>query len=80
MAAMAANLTDEDAVEAAFKKADVDNSGSLSVEELAGLVKALGGLSMEDGELAAALAALDADGSGEISMEEFVAWWKGTVQ
>mmetsp|Transcript_22839 Transcript_22839/g.59757 ORF Transcript_22839/g.59757 Transcript_22839/m.59757 type:complete len:143 (-) Transcript_22839:548-976(-) len=78
MASMAANLSDERAVEAAFKKADVDNSGSLSREELAQLVNDLGS-DMEVDEVAAALAALDTDANGTVEYQEFLGWWKTTL-
>ena len=78
MASMAANLSDERAVEVAFKKADVDHSGSLSREELAELVNSLGS-DMEPDEVAAALAALDADANGTVEYEEFLSWWKTTL-
>jgi len=70
--------TTEQAVEAAFKKVDVDSSGSLSVEELAELVKSLGS-EMEEDELTAALAALDEDASGTVEYTEFLEWWKTTL-
>lgn len=79
MTTIASNLKDEAAVAEAFREADVDGNGTLTVEELAGLAKTLGS-EMEEGELRAALNTLDVDNSGDIDYEEFVGWWAKSIQ
>ena len=74
MATIANNLKDEAAVAAAFKQADLDGNGTLTVDELAAFAKTLGS-EMEEGELRAALSTLDVDNSGDIDYDEFVGWW-----
>ena len=68
LATIASNLKDEAAVADAFQEADVDGSGTLTVDELAGLAKTLGS-EMEEGELREALRTLDADSSGDIDYD-----------
>jgi len=62
-----------------FTEFDADNSGSISVEEIAATIKSLG-VKMSQRELKEMLVDMDYDGSGEISIEEFVRWWKESVQ
>jgi Ca2+-binding EF-hand superfamily protein len=60
-----------------FKQLDVDNSNSLSLEEMTALLKTMGARTKgRTGrrDLAAAFSEMDADGSGEVGLDEFVAW------
>uniref|UniRef100_A0A7S2BIR7 EF-hand domain-containing protein n=1 Tax=Florenciella parvula TaxID=236787 RepID=A0A7S2BIR7_9STRA len=75
---MKGHIKDEAAVVAAFKKADVDQTGSLSIEQLASLCKELGS-DLDRLELEAAVGSLDKDGSGSVEYEEFFDWWSSTV-
>jgi calcium-binding protein CML len=59
-------------VEAAFKKFDVDNDGSIDMDEMKmGLKKT--GLSMTDQEVETVFAVADLDGDGKVDMDEFAA-------
>eukprot|EP00644_Phytophthora_capsici_P013499 jgi/Phyca11/115922/e_gw1.29.63.1 len=55
-----------------FHEFDVDNSGSISPEELRQLLLA-SGEDMDDAELASVIQQADTDHDGEINFEEFIA-------
>jgi Ca2+-binding EF-hand superfamily protein len=57
-----------------FKKFDLDNSNTISVDEFQNLVEYLGE-SLTDSEINSAVKELDTDGSGIIECEEFLSWW-----
>lgn len=63
-----------EALQAAFKDADKDQSGALSASELAGLAVTLGS-ELDKHQLHVAIDMLDTDRNGTISFEEFSAWW-----
>jgi len=75
---MKGHIKDEASVVAAFKNADVDQTGSLTIEQLAALCTGLGS-ELDKLELEAALISLDKDGSGSVEYEEFFDWWQTTV-
>ena len=61
------------AVLEAFKRFDVDESGSISREELVGVFKALDD-SMDDAAIDELLSSADASGDGQLQVEEFLNW------
>ena len=54
-----------------FNEYDADGSGSVDIEELSAVMKAVG-IKVSDDELRAAVAEVDADGNGTLDFEEFV--------
>jgi len=59
------------AIESAFKKADVDGNGTLDVKELMQIMATLGS-TMDMKEAETCLAVLDVDNSGSVSLDEFL--------
>jgi len=58
-------------VRAAFQSYDADNSGTITIQELAGWMKRHG-KSMSEDELEKMISAFDVDGNGEIDYDEFL--------
>jgi len=67
-----------DQVAAAFKMADSDDSGQISVPELKGILQSTG-FNLTPKELAVFIVRADEDGSGEINMVEFLPIYKELV-
>eukprot|EP01047_Picozoa_sp_COSAG01_P049915 COSAG01_NODE_4993_length_4560_cov_31.921991_5_plen_188_part_00 len=63
-----------DEAERMFRKADVDGSGRLSMEEVRQLGVLLG-FTFSHAELTKAMAAMDQDSSGVVEFQEFYTWW-----
>ena len=57
-----------------FRDFDTDGNGSISEEEFANLVVALG-LRLTAGEIQIAYSAIDINGNGRIDFGEFKSWW-----
>jgi calcium-binding protein CML len=57
-----------------FDEADTDKNGSISEEEFAKLVAALG-VKFGAGQLQTAFMAIDINGNGHIDFGEFKSWW-----
>ena len=78
---LVAAIQDAD-LRAIFERFDLDNSGSLDMEELKQACLAAG-LPADDETIRMTMEALDTDGDGVVSVEEFkaapkeVAWWEG---
>lgn len=58
-----------------FAEFDLDGSGELDREEIAGVMSRMGART-SDTELDVAMDEMDADGSGEVDFDEFRAWFK----
>jgi hypothetical protein len=56
-----------------FEALDADGTGTLGIEEVGGLARALG-QHLADGELAEAMRKMDDDSSGEVSFSEFLSY------
>ena len=69
---LAGSSQEEFALRNMFRSFDVDNSGTITIDELAGLVSKLG-VACLDGELEAMFRELDANGNGTLEFEEFQA-------
>jgi len=63
-----------DKINTLFKRLDIDNSGTLEIDEM---IKIFSDLECEirDEDLEKCIKDIDADGSGTISPEEFIAWY-----
>ncbi|XP_033736475.1 calmodulin-A-like isoform X1 [Pecten maximus] len=59
-------------LEAAFSIFDTDNDGCITTDELATVMRSMGGVTTEE-ELQEMIQEADADGSGDIDLEEFLA-------
>ena len=66
-------MADSDAVRAAFGRFDLDQSGSISREELSKILKGLDG-SWSDEAIDDLLCQADASGDGELQIDEFLKW------
>lgn len=66
-----------------FDRFDIDNSGSIDVDELRDLLVAVQGTAAQnppsDNEMQAALELLDTNNDGQISREEFLHWYKASA-
>jgi len=62
----------------AFKKADLDNSGTLNRGELIALCEKLG-VPLNRREFEIMLHTLDADANGKVSVEEFDRWYSAQL-
>ena len=65
----------DNAIEEAFKDADVDRDDNLNKKELQDFTKLLG-LKLDQGQLESIFTSIDRDGDGGISLAEFTGWLK----
>ena len=70
-------LQSPEMIERAFKKVDLDHSGTLDVKELVELMALLGS-TMTEPEAETCLMMLDKDGSGTVSLDEFLVFMERT--
>jgi hypothetical protein len=63
----------DDAVKAAFEKADTNNNNDLDKEELKSMTEEFG-LKLDEGQLESIFTSIDKDDSGGISFQEFKEW------
>lgn len=65
---------DDYQIRSRFNTADKDKTGSLSIKELATMVKSMGS-TLSENELEAAIGLIDKDLSNKITLDEFLAWY-----
>ena len=66
---------DDEEIDAAFERFDMDGSGEIDAKELTSVAAELG-VPMSDKDLEDAMRIMDADGSGEVDKAEFKQWYK----
>ena len=66
-----ADMTKEEKYDLCFRQLDRDNSGGVTIEELAAFGSSVSGVENLDDAVLETLEALDADGSGSVEREEF---------
>lgn len=71
-------LQNMDEVQKVFQRFDTNGDGMISVEELSGVINALGSATSPD-EVARMMDEIDADRDGFISLQEFAEFCKGDV-
>ncbi len=75
---MSPQLLTREALRNVFDSFDADKSGTITPDELASAIRALG-VNLPEDELREVVVDLDVDGTGDISFEEFDSWWQDLV-
>ena len=75
---MSPQLLTREALRNVFDSFDADKSGTITPDELASAVRALG-VNLPEDELREVVIDLDVDGTGDISFDEFDSWWHDLV-